>query len=71
MSMAYIREYYGLNVKRGDRVRYLYPPRGLLHGTVTGSRGALLRIRLDGEKRSRIFHPTWNIVYTMKGQHDE
>ena len=32
-------------------------------GTITGSDGAHLRIRLDGNKHSYVFHPTWKIEY--------
>ncbi|MER5608294.1 hypothetical protein AB0F93_03555 [Micromonospora tulbaghiae] len=58
MSMAAIRRAYQVPAKRGMKV--------IAHrsvGTITGSDGPLLRIRLDGEKRARIYHPTWRIQY--------
>jgi hypothetical protein len=61
MSMQYVRDYYGVPAKRGGRVRYMGEgePR---FGTIT-SADYRLRIRLDGEKRTRIFHPTWELEY--------
>ncbi len=32
-------------------------------GTITGERGCYLRITLDGDKNSGIYHPTWEIEY--------
>ena len=75
MSMEYIRKTYGVQAKRGGRVRYTprknsgdyastmieaKPPR---LGTITGADGARLRIRLDGDKRAMPYHPTWGIEY--------
>ena len=62
MSMNYIRSTYNVPAKRGARVEYLYPSPARM-GTIVGSVGARLRIRLDGDKHSRIFHPTWMLVY--------
>jgi len=53
MSLEYIRKYYGVPAKRGAQVRY----KGT-HGIITGSRGAYIRVRLEGEKRSLPYHPT-------------
>lgn len=58
MSIAYIRKYYQLTVKRGDRVRVFD---GKL-GVVVGAQGAYLRIKLDGEKRAGSYHPTWELA---------
>ena len=58
MSMAYIRRHYGVPAKRGMRVSANGKP-----GTITGKRDAYLRIRLDGDKRSAPWHPTWRIQY--------
>ena len=65
MSMDYIRRTYNVPAWRGARVQYDgvtlgQPP---LLGTVTGSKGALLRVRFDGERRTHILHPTWALVY--------
>lgn len=55
--MGYIRETYRLSVKRGDRVIYAETK----PGTVTGAYNGYLRIRLDGEHHSRLFHPNWKL----------
>ena len=66
MSLEYIRRTYGVPAKRGSRVRVdWYPPEPAREGTITGSRQAHLRIRLDGEKHSRTVHPTWRIEYLL------
>lgn len=61
MSMDYIRRTYKVPAKRGARVRvnWGHPAEGV----ITGAAGARLRIRLDGEKRSRTAHPTWCVEY--------
>lgn len=58
MSMDYIRSYYQVPAKKGMRVVVDGKP-----GVVTGACGASLRIRLDGEKHSAPWHPTWRIDY--------
>lgn len=62
--MDYIRTCYGVPAKRGGRVIYHGDPDGTSKkGTITGSRGSYLRIRLDGQTYSFDFHPTWKIEY--------
>ena len=56
--MQYIRDHYRVPAKRGARVRFDGRP-----GVITGSAGQYLYIRLDGEKRSEMYHPTWQIDY--------
>lgn len=61
MSAAdYVRRYYGVPAKRGMRVIADGHP-----GTITGytRAGAYLRVRLDGERRSDSWHPTWRMDY--------
>ena len=62
MSMQYIRKYYGVPAKRGGRIVYTggYLPR---EGTIVGSIGAHLKLRLDGDNKASAFHPTWEIEY--------
>ena len=62
MSMDYIRNSYGVPAKRGGRIEYKHPnpPR---MGTIVGTRGARLRIRLDGDKHAGSYHPTWELRY--------
>jgi hypothetical protein len=62
MSMEFIRRTYGVPAKRGGRVEYGGGRRPEL-GTICGSKGAHLRIRLDGLKYSMQFHPTWRLRY--------
>jgi hypothetical protein len=59
-----IREYYGVPAWRGTRITY----RGgqvPQEGTIVGfsQENAHLRIRLDGEREIRSYHPTWMIDY--------
>ena len=67
MSMDYIRRTYGVPAKRGGRVQYTGRT-GPQLGTITGSRGARLRIRLDGDNYSLNFHPTWQLQYLPRGE---
>ena len=60
--MDYIRSMYGVPAARNARVRYTggRTPR---EGTITGTMGAYLLIRLDGEQHAKPYHPTWEIEY--------
>ena len=62
MSMEYIRSTYKVPAKRGGRVEYTHPvpPR---MGTITGTKGARLCVRLDGDDHSGNYHPTWKLTY--------
>ena len=67
MSIQWIRDHYGVPAKRGGRVEYL-PWEGSTDapgrcGTITGASGPHLLIRLDGERHSRPYHPTWQLKY--------
>lgn len=62
MSMGYIRSHYGVPAKRGGLVEYTggaIPRRG----TIRSANGHYLMIHLDGERRTRTFHPTWELRY--------
>lgn len=67
MSMEYIRETYNVPAKRGGRVEYLANDGELLEGTITGSSGAYLLIRLDNARHSGRYHPTWALKYLPDG----
>jgi hypothetical protein len=54
----YINRYYGLSLKRGMTCEFM--GRG---GKVTGVCGAYVLIKLDGDKKSGKYHPTWMIEY--------
>lgn len=56
--MSYIRGYYGVPAKRGSKVLACGKP-----GTIVGSRGAYIRVKLDEGGRIRSYHPTWEITY--------
>jgi len=56
--MDYIRKHYNVPAKVGMRV---ITEKGV--GYIVGSCNARLRIRLNGEKKSRVFHPTYKIGY--------
>jgi len=58
--MEYIRRMYGVSAKRGGRV-VADGKSGTITGTVSGT--AWLRIRLDGEERTSVWHPTWRMEY--------
>ena len=67
MSMDWVRSHYGVPAKRGGRVEYT-PCEGSTDkpgkfGTITGTRGPHLLVRLDDAKRSTPFHPTWQLRY--------
>ena len=71
MSMDYIRNAYGVPARRGARLLFIGgnpDPESddkvkTQSGTIVGSRGQYLRVRMDGESRIRTLHPTWRIEY--------
>lgn len=62
MSFEYIRKNYGVPAKRGGRIEYTGDNKSKL-GTITAAKGAHLLIRIDGERRSGRYHPTWKLRY--------
>lgn len=67
MSIAWVRRHYRVPAKRGGRVEYSGDGKPEL-GTITGTCGGHLRVRLDGIKHSMPFHPTWQIRYLDEAQ---
>ena len=66
MTMYAIRKRYQVPAKRGMRVEYLARSDGeLMLGTITQARGFRLRVLLDGNKKSSLFHPTYRIHYLL------
>lgn len=64
MSMKYIRDTYGVPAKRGMRVVLVEDDgRRRTGGTITGAKNAYLCVRLDGERRTRLYHPNHDIEY--------
>lgn len=66
MSLKYIRAHYRVPAKRGGRVEYTGDRGRYRNGKITGARGGSLLIRLDGEERPSVFHPTWKIRYLQE-----
>jgi hypothetical protein len=62
MSISYIRKFYGVPAKRGCIVVYS-GGRESVRGVIKSAAGAYLKILLDSEKRTRIFHPTYSLAY--------
>jgi len=60
-TQEYLAKHRKLHVKRGQRVLFEGKP-----GKVTDLRGGDVLIRLDGEKHSERYHPTWHLVYLPK-----
>lgn len=67
MSLEYIRRTYKVPANRGVKVEYLASDGELIEGTITGSAGAYLCVRLDGNKHTQRFHPTWALKYLPNG----
>lgn len=66
MSMEFIRKSYRVPAEVGGRVEYTgggEPKRG----TITGTCGPHLMIRMDGDKASLNYHPTWELRYLQDG----
>lgn len=66
MSLEYIRTSYNVPANRGQRVRYSGdkgPKASAREGVITGAHGAHIRIRMDGDSFSNIYHPTWELEY--------
>ena len=60
-NFDYIRNYYGVPASLGGRVRYNH--REPILGTITGTSGPHILIKLDGERFSKPYHPTDGIEY--------
>lgn len=64
-SLAYIRRYYGVPAELKGRVRYTGGGPARL-GTIVGTSGASLMIRLDGERHPAPYHPTGELAYVIE-----
>ena len=67
MTMEYIRQMYQVPAKRGRIVEYTGGDNVRRRGYIVGSAGAHLRIRLDGEKLTRLYHPTDDYLVYLPG----
>jgi len=69
MSLDYIRNYYNLKIKRGDKVKYTCHNE-ILYGTITGSKNSYIRVRFENESKSKLFHPLdENLEYIVEKDH--
>jgi hypothetical protein len=59
-SMAYVRRVYDVPAKRGARVVYRGETR-VKRGTITSAKYGRIFVRMDGDKHSGLYHPTWEI----------
>ena len=68
MSLEYIREHYHVPAHRGKRVAILdvrghkTDVTGLLQGHITSAPGTYIRGLLDGETKSKIYHPPFSKI---------
>ena len=72
MSMKYIRDYYKVPANRGAKIEFsgdtmaqfiygfLYKPS---RGTIVGSKGNYLRVRMENNDQIITLHPTWKVKY--------
>lgn len=58
MAFDYIRRHYKVPAKKGGRVLFQGRP-----GVIVGSYQCYIKVRLDGERRAGVYHPTWEMVY--------
>lgn len=56
MSAEYVRRYYGVDFKRGDRVTVDGKP-----GVIVSFPGQYLGVRFDGEKHTARCHLRWRV----------
>ena len=61
MSAAYVRAYYRVDYKRGDRVSV-----DGRRGVIVTFPGQYLGVRFDGERRTARCHPTWRVHKTTR-----
>lgn len=60
----YIRRHYGVPAHRGQRVLYTARSDGEeFKGTIVSANQGRLRVKLDGAKRTSVFHPTYRLDY--------
>lgn len=62
-SFEWINKHYGLKLEKGMRVKAYGEP-----GTVVGSRGAYVKILLDGDNKPGCYHPTDGIYCMEDGE---
>ena len=60
--MEWVRKTYGVPAKRGVRVEYTGEISPQI-GTITSAKDGYIRVRMDGDNYSGIYHPTWEMRY--------
>ena len=66
MAIGYIRSTYGVPAKRGVSVKFTGNPHKCPQlGTITGSHGQYLKVRMDGDHETGSYHPTWRMEYLV------
>lgn len=63
MSAKYVRDFYGVDYKRGDRLTVEGRP-----GTLVSFPQQYLGIRFDGETRTSKAHPTWKVARELTNE---
>jgi hypothetical protein len=63
VSAEYVRRFYGVPAKRGQRVTVEGRP-----GIVASFPGQYIGVRFDGEKSTTRCHPTWEVDYSPASQ---
>lgn len=59
-AFEYINNAYRTLYKVGTRVKYT-GGEGTRYGTVTGTRAAYVRVKMDGDNAAKSYHPTWKL----------
>ncbi len=62
MSAAYVRQRYGVDFKRGDRVVLCAGTPSERRGVVVSFPGQYVGVRFDDRKHTERCHPTWNLT---------
>ncbi len=67
MTIAWICKSYSVPAEIGGRVEYSGNAKREM-GTITGTQGPHLLIRMDGSDHARPYHPTWKLRYLDGGR---
>lgn len=71
-NLVYVSKRYGVPAEMGGRVQYLsVPMNGYLYGTIVGTEGAYLKVKMDIDSSIRLFHPTFNLTYLKTGEENK
>lgn len=62
MSAEYVRLWYGVDYKRGERLVFQEGTPRERRGVLVSFPGAYLGVRFDGERHTSRLHPTWRVT---------